>query len=220
MAPHRLGRCLRFLLCPIKGESEPHLSPQLLSASPRSRAAPSSLKPGAPPPTGDPPAPISSFAASPAASISSVSSLASSLPLEPILVPNRARDLDFEFSGEPRQRAPPGATAAGRLPAARCLHVTGAVRLARTAQIKKGGVPLDRSTVDRWTRSTGAGPRATSCLRQRQPIAARHVAPPQPLRRPPRRFCKKNPAVSKITNIPFHLYNSLSSRSLFLCLEP
>jgi hypothetical protein len=160
MVPHRLGRRLRFLLCPIKGESEPHLSPQLLSASPRSRAAPSSLKPGAPPPAGDPPAPISSFAASPAASISSVSSLASSLPLEPILVPNRARDLDFEFSGEPRQRAPPGATAAGRLPAARCLHVTGAVRLARTAQIKKGGRTLrsvHRGPVDQVHRRRSTG---------------------------------------------------------------
>jgi hypothetical protein len=60
----------------------------------------------------------------------------------------------------------------------------------------------------------------TSCLRQRQPIAARHVAPPQPLSQLPRQFCKKNPTDSKISNIPFHLYKSLSTKSFLLCLGP
>jgi hypothetical protein len=81
-----------------------------------------------------------------------------------------------------------------------------------------------------WTGGTGpqapvhepASPPASAWrqLASARQIAACHVAPPPLLSRSPRNFCKKNPAVSKITNIPFHLYKSHSSRSLFLCFEP
>jgi hypothetical protein len=64
-----------------------------------------------------------------------------------------------------RDRATPASlrqAAAARRPLPRLPRprATRAVRLTRTVQIKSGAYPLDRSTVDRWTGSTGAGPRA------------------------------------------------------------
>jgi hypothetical protein len=63
------------------------------------------------------------------------------------------REAVLGFSGELRRRAPPRA---GRSPHRPHLHAIGAVRSARTTQIKRRGVPLRRTTVDRWTGSTGA----------------------------------------------------------------
>jgi hypothetical protein len=63
------------------------------------------------------------------------------------------------------------------------------------------GGPMDRVHGRRSTACVNSA----SCLRQRQPIAARHVAPPQPLRRPPRRFCKKDLQFPEFTTMPFHL---------------
>jgi hypothetical protein len=63
------------------------------------------------------------------------------------------------------------------------------------------GGPMDRVHGRRYTACVSSA----SCLRQRQPIAAHHVAPPQPLRRPPRRFCKKDLQFPEFTTMPFHL---------------
>jgi hypothetical protein len=99
-------------------------------------------------------------------------------------------------------------------------RATRAVRSARTVQIKSGAYPLDRSTVGRVHRACSR-PRVSiaSALRQRQPITVRHMAHPQPLRRLPWQFCKKNPQFPEFTTIPFHLNKSLSIGSFLLCLS-
>jgi hypothetical protein len=87
------------------------------------------------------------------------------------------RSAQTTISGEsPVSRRRPAAGAV-RLPAAHRPHATGAVRWARTAQIKRGAYPLDWSTVDRWTKSTGAGPRTTSATRHACIIPATHSPP-------------------------------------------
>jgi hypothetical protein len=85
----------------------------------------------------------------------------------------------------------------------------GAIRLARTVQIKRASYPLDRSAVDRWTRSTAPVHGCTSCLRQRQPITVRHMALPKPFRRLPLQFCKIKPQFPEFTTMPFHLERPL-----------
>jgi hypothetical protein len=175
-AAHCLARFLPFPSPPYKGCARPRYLSHLSSAPIHSRSATTagsaarrrSCRP------------ISSSAVTPSSGSPSVSSLAPSLPLEPILVLNRARELDFEFSGEPRRRAPSGTAAAGRLPAARRLHAIGAIRWAWTTQIKRGGIPLrsvHRGPVDRVRR------RRSTALRQHRvsdDVSLRQPGKPQP----------------------------------------
>jgi hypothetical protein len=111
-------------------------------------------------------------------------------PLAPraIAIENKARERPPGIAGELLRRC-------RRRPSPRRPRswTAGAVRLARTVQIKRGRTPLIRSTVDRWTKSTGAGPQATSALRQLCVSPATHSSPrgtTQLPRRPPRQFCK------------------------------
>jgi hypothetical protein len=95
-----------------------------------------------------------------------------------------------------RDRATPAslrqATAACRpLPHRPHPRATRAVRLARTVQIKSGAYPLDRSTMDRWTRSIAPVHRARQPCVMPASAPAIHDSPrvtPSALRRPPRHF--------------------------------
>jgi hypothetical protein len=125
------------------------------------------------------------------------------------------------FSGElrrRRRRAPPRAGLARKHPGPSDGH--GRSRL-KGALNPFGGPP--------WT--GGPGPRArstvgvssyamlASCLRQPanrdSPRGATTAHPPTALA-----TLQISPPFLEFTNIPFHLYKSLSSRSLFLCFEP
>jgi hypothetical protein len=73
-------------------------------------------------------------------------------------------------SGEPPPRCPPAPRAARRMrPGPSDGH--------GRPRSKGGAYPLDRSTVDRWTQSTGDGPRPASAWRQHRVIPATHSPP-------------------------------------------
>jgi hypothetical protein len=82
--------------------------------------------------------------------------------------------------------------------------------------------------VDRWTGSTGAGPQP--CVTAYVTMTSLLASAPAN-RKPPRvapmahrrllwQFCKKNPEIPEITYIPFHLYKSFPTRSLFFTSRP
>jgi hypothetical protein len=133
------------------------------------------------------------------------------------------REAVLGFSGEPRRRAPPGAAAGRSLPHRPRLHAIGAVRSARTAQIKRRSVPLRRSTVDRCTGSTGAGPRpgVTACvspasaLRQpgkSQPATWRHHSSPAGR---PGNFAKRTLQIPKLQIYPSTYMKSFQPSPFF-----
>jgi hypothetical protein len=198
LAAHRLARPLPFLLHPIKGAPDPcstrTTSPPLLARA----------EIGAPPPP--------ELTAGAKLRRLDLLSRRSSLPSEPLVsfpvfsssswCPCRrfwrTRTLSRP-SPASRRRVLPGATAGWLSPLRPRSRNTWSVRSVTDSPDQKGSYPLDRSTVDRWTRSTAMVHGLASALRQHQPVTVHHVALHQPLRRPPRRFCKKNPTVSKIT---------------------
>ena len=132
------------------------------------------------------------------------------------------REAVLGFSGEPRRRAPPGAAAGRPLPPRPRLHAIGAVRSARTAQIRKGAYPLDRSTVDRWTGSTAAVHEPASPPRQPRvsdDVSLRQHSQPQPATwrhrslsaGRPGNFAKRTPSFWKLQIYPSTYQNSYNS---------
>jgi hypothetical protein len=133
------------------------------------------------------------------------------------------RSAQTTISGEsPVSRRRPAA-GAGRLPTARRPHATGAVRWARTTQIKRGVYPLDRSTVDRWTKSRGAGPRTTTATRHACVIPATHSPPRGAPSAPPpaaQAFLQISPCSFEYHKNALPLIGIFSIRSCFFCLSP
>jgi hypothetical protein len=126
-------------------------------------------------------------------------------------------------SGEPpprRPSAPPRAVVSP--PPAACVQPGPSDGHGRPGS-KGGAYPLDRSTVDRWTKSTCAGPPRASCLRQPCISPANHSSPRgTPSAFPPAALAvlQKGPPVSGIHNHALPPIEILSVRSCFQRLSP
>jgi hypothetical protein len=192
-SPRRLGRPLPFPLRPIKCEPEPHLHPAPLPGAPPLLHRATTGAPPPPPPRR--PDLLLRRRSHPFKPVVKILALPSSFWCF-----SRAFWCPGGQLGSSPASPPPPPPLSGRR--RRRLQAASAVRSKSTALIKRAAYPFTRPVHT-----------LTSSLASAQPTASRHVSPPQSTRRLHWQFCKKNPEIPEITNIPFHLYKNLTTRS-------